>query len=131
MKKFQFLLLSVFAILLMNQATLVAQDFTTTDGGINKILVDTSYVRAIVTTLKPGQKSNVHSHPAHFYYALTDGTLKVFYSDGNTEEYPLKAGDNGFSMPERPHAVQNSGKKTVSFLLVELKEHPYTDKMMK
>lgn len=131
MKNFQLFMFTALLFLVPNLSLLTAQDFTKTDGGINKILVDTNYVRAMVVTLEPGQKSDVHTHPAHFFYALTDGNLKVSYSDGKIENYPLKTGDSGYSMPERPHSVQNSGKKKVSFLLVELKEHPYIDKMMK
>ena len=131
MKKLHLFMLSGLFMLCVNLTSVRAQDFTKTDADINKILVDTNYIRAMVVTLQPGQKSDVHTHPAHFFYALTDGTLKVTYSDGKIENYPLKSGDNGYSMPERPHAVQNTGKKTVSFLLVELKEHPYMDKMMK
>jgi mannose-6-phosphate isomerase-like protein (cupin superfamily) len=38
----------------------------------------------------------------------------------------LKAGDSGFGSPEKPHQTENIGNKTVKFLLVELKEHPYS-----
>lgn len=131
MKKIQHFMIAALLLLMTNLSSLAAQDFTKTDAGINKILVDTNYVRAMVVTLKPNQKSDVHTHPAHFFYALSDGSLKVFYTDGKTEDYPLKTGDNGFSMPERPHTVQNTGKKEVRFLLVELKEHPYMENKMK
>jgi quercetin dioxygenase-like cupin family protein len=102
-----------------------AQDWKKVNPNINKILTDTAYVRAMEVTLEPGQKSDMHTHPAHFFYALTEGKLTVHYADGKTEEYDLKPGDSGFSSPERPHITENTGDKTVKFLLVELKEHPY------
>lgn len=104
---------------------LAAQDWKKTNPKMNKVLVDTTLVRAIEVTLLPKEKSDTHSHPANFFYALTDGKILVHYSDGATETYDLKAGDAGYSDPERPHVTENVGSGTVKFLLVELKEHPY------
>lgn len=92
---------------------------------ISKVLVDTSYVLATEVTFKPGYRTEMHTHPAHFFYALTDGSLRVEYENGQVVEYAFKAGENGFSMPEGPHVAINTGKKQIRFVLVELKEHPY------
>jgi uncharacterized RmlC-like cupin family protein len=95
-------------------------------GQINGVeLVNSKLIHATEVTLKPGEKSNVHTHSAHFYYALTDMNLKVRYKDGKEELYDMKAGESGVSDPERPHSTQNIGLKTARFLIVELKEHPY------
>jgi quercetin dioxygenase-like cupin family protein len=104
-----------------------AQDWMKEDAKSIKLLTDTSYVRAMVVTVMPGEKGTVHSHPAHFFYALTDGKLIVHYTDGKNEIYDLKEGDSGFSNPERPHWTENGGSKPFKFLLVELKEHPYKE----
>lgn len=104
-----------------------AQDWKNINPNMNNILIDTTLVRATVVTIEPGKKSDVHSHPAHFFYALSNGKLRVHYSDGKNETFDLKAGDSGFSLPERPHVTENVGSKTLKFLLVELKEHPYKD----
>ncbi len=37
----------------------------------------------------------------------------------------LKTGDYMYADPEKPHETENIGDKTVKFLIVELKEHPY------
>ena len=103
----------------------LAQDWVKKDAKAIKMLADTSYVRAMEVTINHGDKGSVHTHPAHFFYALTDGKLIVHYADGKDEEYDIKAGDSGFSYPERPHWTENPGDKPVKFLLVELKEHPY------
>jgi len=108
-----------------------AQDWKKVDPEMNKILVDTTLVRAAEVTILPGQKTGSHTHPAHFFYALTDGKIIVHYSDGTHEEWELKAGESAFSDPERPHVTENAGKKPVKFLLVELKEHPYKASEMK
>ena len=110
---------------------LAAQDWKKSDPKMNALLVDTTLVRAMVVTLEPGQKSEVHSHPANFFYALTAGKLLVHYTDGKDQTYDLKAGDAGFGEPERPHVTENVGTKPVKFLLVELKEHPYRVPMKK
>ena len=67
----------------------------------------------------------MHTHPAHFFYALTECHLIVHYTDGKEERYNMAPGDNGFfSDPERPHWTENIGDKPAKFLLVELAEHP-------
>ena len=94
----------------------------------NKILVDTTLVRATEVNIMPGEKSGQHTHPAHFFYTLVDCKLKIWYSDGKSETLDLKAGQSAFSGPERPHMTENIGTLPAKFLLVELKEHPYKEK---
>ena len=96
-----------------------------TKPAMKNVLVDTALVTAVVVTLEPGQKTDEHTHPAHYFYALTDCKLHVKYSDGETQDWDVKSGDSGYQDAERPHVTQNNGKSTAKFLLVELKEHPY------
>ncbi len=102
-----------------------AQDWMKLDPKNLTLLIDTTVIRAYEVTLAPGEKSSIHTHPAEFFYALTDGSIKVHYSDGDSVLYDLKAGDAGFSNPERPHWTQNIGDKTAKWIELELKEHPY------
>lgn len=102
-----------------------AQDWSKLNPRMNNVLADTTFLRATEVTLAPGEKSDVHTHPSHFFYALTEGKLMVYYKDGEKEKYDLKAGDSGVSGPERPHWTENVGTTTLKFLMVELKEHPY------
>jgi quercetin dioxygenase-like cupin family protein len=104
---------------------LFAHDWKRVNPKMVQTLNDTTLIHAYVSTLAPGEKSALHTHPAAFFYALTDCKLKVYYSDGKTEEWDLKAGDSGYSGPERQHITENTGAATAKFLLVELKEHPY------
>ena len=108
-----------------------AQDWKNVNPKMNNVLADTTWARAIEVTMEPGQKSEMHSHPAHFYYALTAGKIKVHYQDGSTEEFELTPGFAGLSGPERPHMTENVGDQAVKFLIVEMKEHPYDAKKMK
>jgi quercetin dioxygenase-like cupin family protein len=125
MKTSLFLTAELFLVFFTFTSGTLAQDWKNTNPKMNNVLVDTTLLRAMVVTVEPGEKSDVHTHTAHFFYALTDGKLLVNYTDGKVETYDLKAGDSGFSDPERPHTAENVGKQTLKFLLVELKEHPY------
>ena len=116
-----FVMLMGFA--LVNNA--IAQDWKDLDAKTVTTLVDTTLLRASEITIMPGEKGNVHTHPAHYFYALTEAHLVVHYTDGKTERYDVMPGDSGFSNPERPHRTENVGTKPAKFLLVELKEHPY------
>ena len=115
-------------IVFVSGNSLFAQDFIKVNPKGKEIKADTSFLRAIVVEFAPGQKDPMHTHPAHFFYALTDAKLKVTYSDGKEEIYDLKAGDSGYSGPERPHSTENLSDHPVKFLLVELPEHPYKAK---
>jgi len=125
MKKTLFYVAGGILIFFLFLSDLNAQDWKNINPKMNNILVDTTLLRATVVTMEPGQKSDTHSHPAHFFYALTDGKLIIHYTDGKNETFDLKAGDSGYSIPERPHITENAGTKQVKFLIVELKEHPY------
>ena len=105
-----------------------AQDWAKRDAKTVKSLVDTTLLRASEVTIMEGEKSQVHTHPAHFFYALTECKLLVHYTDGKEEKYDMKTGECGFSNAERPHWVENTGDKPAIFLLIELKEHPYMAK---
>ena len=125
MKKTLFYVAGGILIFFLFLFDLNAQDWKNINPKMNNILVDTTLLLATVVTMEPGQKSDTHSHPAHFFYALTDGKLTVHYTDGKNETFDLKAGESGFSIPERPHVTENAGTQQVKFLIVELKEHPY------
>jgi quercetin dioxygenase-like cupin family protein len=116
--------LAVFTILL-SSVSIFSQDWAKVNPEMNIILADTTLLRATIAVIEPGKKSALHTHPASFIYALTDGKLKVYYADGQSETFDLKAGDNFYGDPEKPHQTENVGDKTVKFLLIELKEHPY------
>ena len=90
------------------------------------LLSDTTFITATEITLAPGQKTETHTLPAYFFYALTPCSLNIHFADGKTESYEMKAGGNNYSGPDGPHYTENVGKKTARFLIVGLKEHPYS-----
>jgi quercetin dioxygenase-like cupin family protein len=111
---------------LLCSLNLKAQVMNNNEGQVvGRDLANSKLIHASEITLQPEKKTIMHTHPAHFYYALTDMNLKVHYQDGKEEVFKIKAGESGVSEPERPHVTQNIGNKTAKFLIVELKEHPY------
>ena len=122
--------ISIFTVLFIlnfSAGSLFAQDFMKVNPKGKEIKADTSFARAIVVEFAPGQVDPMHTHPAHFFYALTDGKLKVTYADGKEQIYDLKAGESGVSGPEGPHSTENMSAHAIKFLLVELPEHPYKE----
>lgn len=105
---------------------LFAQDWAKVNPEMNNIVSDTTLLRGTIAAIEPGKKSEFHTHPASYFYAITDCKLKVYYQDGQFEILEIKAGDSGYGAPEKPHQTENIGDKIARFLLVELKEHPYT-----
>ncbi|MEO5582824.1 MAG: cupin domain-containing protein [Saprospiraceae bacterium] len=102
-----------------------AQNWKDLDAKTVKTLAESASLRASEITVLPGEKGNMHTHPAHFFYALTDCHLVVHYADGKQAKYDLLPGECGYEEPERPHQTENVGDKPAKFLIVELKEHPY------
>lgn len=125
MKTIKLLALCGLVFMMVGISPLYSQTKGKMESMIKKVLVDTTLITAAEITLEPGQKTDVHTHPAHFLYALTGGQLTVTMTNGKTEVIDLTPGFSGFSSPEGPHSTQNTGKTTVKFIIVELKEHPY------
>ncbi len=111
---------------IMISSALHAQDWTKVNPEMTSVMSDTNLVLAYVATIEPGQKSIMHTHPASFFYAITDLKLKVYYADGQFEVLDVPSGQGAYLGPEKQHQTENIGNKTAKFLLVELKEHPYT-----
>lgn len=125
MKNFEKTIVKGLLIFLLFSFGALAQTLKDETHKMSRDLADNKVVHAAEITLQPGEKTGLHTHPAHFFYALSDGKLLIHYQDGKDELMELKAGENGYSEPERPHMTENVGTTPVKFLIVELKEHPY------
>ena len=126
--------MSLSFFLFANLPGIKAQEYMKTDPTTVKVLGDTTYMTAMMVTFPPGYTTKFHTHPAHFVYAMNDGTLSIEYADGKKMDFSLKAGESFSAPPEGPHRTTNSGSKPLSYILVEFKEHPYkssTTKKMK
>jgi quercetin dioxygenase-like cupin family protein len=94
--------------------TLVASD-------VYKLILENERVRVFDVRFKPGQKAEMHGHPDHVIYVLSDYTLELMLPDGSSQQVLLKVGQTLF-MGAGPHAAVNIGKTEGHALVVELKE---------
>ena len=90
------------------------------NAGMEHVKFENSHVRAIEGVLKPGDKEQMHSHPAFVVYVIAGGTIRNNFADGKVVEAELKTGDVLYREPQT-HWVQNIGTTTIHFLVVELK----------
>lgn len=120
---------SALLMLLFTCNDLSGQKTGSYDPSAQKVLVDNDYITAIEVTFEPGKITPLHTHPAHFIYALTGGALLVTMENGETQTFDLKTGDSAYFDPEGPHRTVNNGKQPVKVLLVEFKDKPYVADM--
>jgi quercetin dioxygenase-like cupin family protein len=90
------------------------------NAGMEHVKFENSYVRAIEGVLQPGDKEQMHSHPAFVVYVIAGGRIRNNFADGKVVEAELKTGDVLYREPQT-HWVQNIGTTTIHFLVVELK----------
>jgi quercetin dioxygenase-like cupin family protein len=82
--------------------------------------LDNSHVRVIEGVLQPGDKEQMHSHPAFVTYVIAGGKIRNHFADGKVVDAELKTGDVLYREPQT-HWVENTGTTTLRFLVVELK----------
>jgi quercetin dioxygenase-like cupin family protein len=90
------------------------------NAGMEHVRLENSHVRAIEGVLRPGDKEQMHSHPAFVVYVIAGGRIRNNFADGKVVEAELKTGDVLYREPQT-HWVQNIGTTTIHFLVVELK----------
>jgi len=96
-------------------------DPTVAASDVYKLVLENERVRVFDVTFKPGQKAEMHGHPDHLVYVLSDYTLNLMLPDGSSQVVLLTAGQAIF-MGAGPHAAVNIGKTDGHALVVELKE---------
>jgi quercetin dioxygenase-like cupin family protein len=85
-----------------------------------KVVLENDRVRVLEARGKPGDKTEMHAHPAQVVIALTDGKFRFTFPDGQTVEAELKAGQAMYLEPVE-HATEITGTTESHNLLVELK----------
>lgn len=98
-----------------------AQDIVAVAPAHTRVLVDNAQVRVIESTLPPGAKDPMHTHPAGWYYVTRPGAMNVIYADGRKETWAPKAGESGWLPGEAAHSSENIGRTPITFVLVEVK----------
>ena len=99
-----------------------AQDTVQVNSDSVRLKLENDRVRVLESTLPPGGKEKVHSHPWPFVvYVVRGGTIRNHFPDGKVVETELKAGDVIYRDPVT-HWGENIGKTEIYELMVELKK---------
>ena len=98
-----------------------AQDPVKVAPDIYTLVFENERVRVCDINFEPGEKIEPHSHPDHFLYILSAGTLKISKPDGTTSDFTGTPGQVVW-IPAEKHWAENVGKTPVHALVVELKE---------
>ena len=87
---------------------------------IYKVVQENAKVRILDVRMKPGDKTEMHSHPAVVACAITGGKFKFTSPDGQSMEIELDSG-TAMYMDAVEHATENVGTTDGHVILVELK----------
>ena len=100
-----------------------AQDPAVVNARTIHVTFENDRVRVLEATLPPGEKEQLHSHPAYVIYVITGGKVRNHSADGTVTESDLAAGATIYRDP-LTHWAENIGKTTIHEILVELKSPP-------
>jgi len=107
--------------LLLSAGVASAQDPAVVNAKTVHVKLENDRVRVLEANLEPGEKEQVHSHPAYVTYVIAGGTVRNHFADGKTAEAELKAGDVLYRDPVT-HWAENIGTTPIHLILVELKK---------
>lgn len=97
-----------------------AQDPVEVNAKTIRLKLENSRVRVLEARLQPGEKEQMHSHPAYVTYVLSGGMIRNHGADGKTTEATISAGEviyrDGLT-----HWAENIGSTPIHIILVELK----------
>jgi quercetin dioxygenase-like cupin family protein len=106
---------------LMAPAAVSAQDAAAVNPKTIKVKVDNDRVRLFEATLAPGEKEQMHSHPASIVYVIAGGKMRSHAPDGTTTDHTYTTGEAVYREP-LTHWAENVGTTTVRLIVVELKK---------
>jgi oxalate decarboxylase/phosphoglucose isomerase-like protein (cupin superfamily) len=86
---------------------------------VYKVAAQNDEIMLVEATWAPGQRDQMHSHPAALFYWLTPCSLRLTSSDGSTSEANFPARRAGAQPPVAAHIVENIGKTECRVLMVE------------
>ncbi len=84
------------------------------------VKLENSHVRVIEGVLQPGEREQMHSHPAFVTYIVSGSKIRNHFADGKVVEAQLNTGDVLWRDPQT-HWVENIGTTSLHFIVVELK----------
>lgn len=115
-------LVSAGLILLAGVRAIRAQDPVVVNPKLVHVTLENEHVRVLEALLQPGEKEQLHSHPASVVYILAGGKIRNHSADGKTTETELVTGATLYRAPSS-HWAENIGSTPIHLILVELKDH--------
>jgi beta-alanine degradation protein BauB len=98
-----------------------AQDAAVVNAKTIKVNLENDKVRVLEAELQPGDKEEMHSHPASVIYVVAGGKIRNHAADGKTTESTLATGSVIYRDP-LTHWAENIGMTPIHLILVELKQ---------
>ena len=120
MKRIHVLILVLLVTGFVRSDARVGQDPLVVNSKYIKLKLDNARVRVLESTIEPGHKEQVHSHPAVVIYVVEGGKFRNHAADGTVTEGEFKAGDVIYRDPVT-HWAENIGKTKIRLQLIELK----------
>jgi quercetin dioxygenase-like cupin family protein len=114
-------------ILVFVAKTATAQDVLKVAPEQFKVLLENDKVRVLEFRMKPGDKQEMHTHPATVHIELTPTKVKITNPNGKAVEIEGKQGEVIWIGPVK-HTVENIGSNEIHGYIVELKGIPYNEK---
>ena len=129
MRKVTYFIIGALATLMMVfiGKALMAQDVVQVAPEQFKVLLENEHVRVLEFRMKPGDKQEMHTHPATVHIELTPTKVKITNPDGKAVEVEGKEGETIWVDPVK-HTVENIGNDEIHGYIVELKNIPYVEK---
>ena len=99
----------------------VAQDPAVVNARTIQVELENDRVRVLEAVIKPGDKEQLHSHPAYVIHVLEGGKARSHGTDGKTADWEFVTGETLYREPVT-HWAENIGTTTIHLILVELKD---------
>jgi quercetin dioxygenase-like cupin family protein len=106
---------------LLTSGAVLAQDAAVVNPTTVHVRLDNPSVRVLESTLDPGQKEKVHSHPACVVYVISGGKIRSHLADGKVVDGELVTGATLYREPVT-HWTENIGTTPIHVILTELKD---------
>jgi quercetin dioxygenase-like cupin family protein len=122
MKAHRLLLLTGCASLgVLTSGAALPQDVAVANPTMVQVKLDNPSVRVLEATLNPGQKENLHSHPASVIYVVSGGKIRNHMADGKSVDGELLTGATIYREPIT-HWTENTGTTSIHLIITELKD---------
>lgn len=107
-------------LLLVGADAAPAQDPLVVNAKTIRSRLENDRVRVLEAVLQPGEKEQMHSHPAYVIYVIAGGKIRNHAADGTVTEGTMESGAVIYREP-LTHWAENIGTTEVHLVLVELK----------